>query len=131
MGNSGQARQVLLEAFESPWEETDKDANFKQQVAMYSKVDPMPTVDRMSHNLDIPVGAIVRFVLGKWAASGSEALLEMGPRVVRNMAEIVGKAESAGTDEARLSAYQSLSQIISWLNVPLTDPEWRPWGSQD
>jgi hypothetical protein len=83
----------------------------------------------MSRNLAIPVGAIARYVLGKWAASGSEALLEMGPRIVREMAEIIDRAESAGTDRERLAAYQAISQIISWLNVPLTDPEWRPGAS--
>ena len=62
----------------------------------------------------------------KWATSGSGALLEIGPRVVSQMADIVAKAESEDTDQARLDAYRELSQIISWLQVPLTDPKWRP-----
>ena len=45
------------------------------------------------------------------------------------MAEIVHEAESAGDAEARLQAYEKLAQIVSWLNVPLTDPDWRPGRS--
>jgi hypothetical protein len=42
------------------------------------------------------------------------------------MDEIVQKAEEAATDAARLEAYQSLTGVISWLNIPLTDSSWRP-----
>ena len=80
----------------------------------------------MSRSLKIPVGAIVRYILVKWATSGSASLLEVGPRVVRQMAEIVERAESADSDQKRLEAYRSLAQIVSWLDVPLTDPGWRP-----
>ncbi len=130
MGTTSRARQVSLEEYHWQWDESDKDANFKQEVASYTRVDPMPTIDTMSRNLRIPVGAIARYVLVKWAASGSATLLEMGPRVVQQMAEVVGHAESKGTDIARLEAYQKLSQIISWLNVPLVDPGWRPGHSE-
>jgi hypothetical protein len=60
--------------------------------------------------------------------SGSDALLEMGPRVVRQMDDIVREAEASGTDEARLKAYAALKAIVSWLQVPLDDPEWRAGG---
>ncbi len=131
MGNSAKTQQVSLEEFDWEWDETDKDASFKREVATYTRLDPMPTIETMSRNLGIPVGSIVRYVLARWAASGSAALLEIGPRVVGQMAEIVGHAESVGTDGERLEAYRKLSQIVSWLNVPLADPEWRPGGSAD
>ena len=131
MAKSGGTRQVILEPFDWQWDETDKDANFKQEVAMYSPVDPMPTIETMSRNLGIPVGAIVRYILSRWASSGSASLLEVGPRVVRQMAEIVDHAESEGDAEAKLQAYEKLAQIISWLNVPLTDPDWRPGRSEE
>jgi hypothetical protein len=54
-------------------------------------------------------------VLVKYAASGAEALLAMTPIVLRQMAEHVERAEAAGTDEARLAAYQALRQMIAWL----------------
>ena len=125
---SEKTSSVLLEAFDWEWDESDRDATFKQEVAMYSRVDPMPTIEGMSRSLAIPVGAIARYILVKWAASGSDALLEMGPRVVRQMAEIVEGAEGAGTDRERLAAYEKLAQVVSWLCVPLDDPDWRPGG---
>jgi hypothetical protein len=45
--------------------------------------------------------------------------------VVRQMDEIVRKAEAAGDDAARLEAYRALAAIVSWLKVPLDDPAWR------
>ena len=74
------SRRISLEVYQGPWAPDDKDANFKEEVAHYSRVDPMTTLDRMSHNLGIPVGALVRYILVKWAASGSEGLMEIGPR---------------------------------------------------
>ena len=114
-----EGRWVLLEPYDGPWAEDDRNANFKQQVAIYSKSDPMTTLDRMSRSQDVPVGALARYVLAKWAASGSDGLLEIGPRVVRQMQDVVDKAESEDTPEARLKAYESLRKIISWLAVPL------------
>ena len=110
---------MLLQPYDGPWTEDDRNANFKQQVAIYSKSDPLSTLERMSRSQDVPVGALARFVLAKWAASGSDGLLEIGPRVVRQMQEVVDEAEEAGTSEARLEAYETLRQIISWLAVPL------------
>ena len=121
---------VSLEVFDWRWDETDKDANFKQEVATHSREDPMPTIETMSRNLSIPIGAIIRYLLVRWAASGSTALLEVGPRVVQQMADIVEQAELIGSDQERLAAYEKLSQVVSWLKVPLTDPEWRP-GRRD
>ena len=122
----GEPRMVPLEVFDWPSDDTDKDANFKKEVQMHSQVDPMPTIETMSRNLSIPVGAIVRYILVKWAASGSTALMELGPNMVRQMAEAVDDAEAAGSDEERLRAYDKLRRIISWLQVPLADPDWRP-----
>lgn len=114
-----EGRWVLLQPYDGPWAEDDRNANFKQQVAIYSKSDPLSTLERMSRSQDVPVGALARFVLAKWAASGSDGLLEIGPRVVRQMQEVVEKAEDSDTPEARLEAYDTLRQIISWLAVPL------------
>ena len=122
-GGEKEGRWVLLEPYDGPWPEDDRNANFKLQVAIYSKADPMTTLDRMSRSQDVPVGALARFVLAKWAASGSDGLLEIGPRVVRQMQEMVERAESRDTQEARLKAYESLRKIISWLAVPLEGDE--------
>ncbi len=123
--------RISLERFDWQWDESDKDANFKQEVASYTLADPLPTMRTMSRNLGIPVGCIARYVLVKWAASGSDALLQTGPVVVNQMAAIVDHAESVDTDDERLAAYDKLSQIVSWLRVPLADPEWRPGISEN
>ena len=120
--SDGESRQVILHPFRGSWPPGDKDANFKDEVANYSRVDPMTTLDNMSRNLDIPVGALARYILVKWAASGSEGLMEIGPIVVRQMQDLVDKAETLDSDEARLEAFHALKQIISWLKVPLDDP---------
>ncbi len=118
-------RQITLETYETPFSPEDKDANFKHDVATYSRLDPMPALDRMSRNLDIPVGALVRYVLARWATSGSDALLEVGPLVVRQMGALIQQAEEEATDEARVKAYDGLRQIVSWLTIPLDNPNWQ------
>jgi len=118
-------RAIVLEAYEGSWPRDDPDAGFRQMVAEYSRLDPLPTLEALSRSKGIPVGALVRFVLARYCTSGSDALLEMGPLVVRQMDEVVQKAEAAGTDAAKLKAYEALRAIISWLKVPLDDPDWR------
>lgn len=119
-------RAVTLEPYRGHWPSDDPDAGFRQLVAEYSAIDPLPTLDELGRRKGIPLGALVAFVLARYAASGSEALLYTGPVVVRQMAEMVEKAEAAGTDAARLEAYRALAAIVSWLRVPLEDPTWRP-----
>ena len=118
-------RQITLETYRTPFSAGDKDANFKHDVATYSLLDPMPPLDRMSRNLDIPVGALARYVLARWTTSGSDALLEVGPLVVHQMEALIDQAEQEATDDARLKAYDGLRQIVSWLSIPLDDPNWR------
>ncbi len=121
------SRWILLETYTGPWDRDDRDANFREEVARYSRLDPVTTLEGMSRGLGIPVGALARYVLVKWAASGSEGLMEIGPRVVRQMQALVDEAEAAGSDEARLRAFHGLSRIISWLKAPLEAPR-RPDG---
>ena len=118
-------RTVTLEPYRGPWPSDDPDAGFRRLVAEYSAIDPMPTLETLGRSKGIPVGALVAFVLARYCTSGSDALLEMGPLVVRQMAEIVRSAEATGTDAARVQAYHALSAIVSWLRVPLDDPNWR------
>ena len=125
------ADHLELIPYTDTWPDDDPDAGFRSMVAMFSGINPLPTLERLSQNKQIPVGALARFILARYAASGSEALMEIGPRVVGQMNEMIQKAEQAGTDEARLEAYGSLSAVVSWLNIPLTDPEWRPGGRSE
>jgi hypothetical protein len=58
---------------------------------------------------------LIRYVLVKWAASGADAMLAMPPIVLQQMQQNIEAAETAGTDEARLEAYEALRQIVAWL----------------
>ena len=106
-----------------PWPDDDPDANFKVAVAAYAQADPLATVRRLCANLGLPVGAVVRYVLAKWATGGSEAMLELGPSTVERMRAAVADAEQAGTDEARLAAYEQLAVMVGWLGHGLDDPD--------
>lgn len=99
------------------WAADDPNANFKADVAHYTLVDPMPTLEGLSQYTGVPVPNLIRYVLVKYAASMSEALLALRPLVFEQMTQAIEKAESEGTDEARLKAYETLCQIVSWLRA--------------
>ena len=112
---------VRLEPYVGPWADDDPDANFKADVALYAHVDPLATIRSLAGHLGLPEGAIVRYVLARWASGGSGGLLELGPSMVNRLWEVVEKGEAAGTDEARLAAYGQLRQMIGWLRLPLVE----------
>jgi Family of unknown function (DUF6027) len=109
--------------WEGPWSQEDPDANFKADVALYSHVDPMTTVANLAEAMGMPEGAVVWYVLAKWASGGSGGLLELGPSMVHRLWEPIETAEASGTDDARLSAYEQLRQMISWLRLPLAEED--------
>lgn len=111
---------ITLCPYRDPWLAGDRDANFKAEVACYSTADPLPTLENLSRVTGIPVGCLARYILVKWAASGSEALMAMGPIVLTQMQQQIEEAEAANTGEARLKAYQALRQIVSWLAMGLS-----------
>jgi len=114
---------VRLERYEGPWADDDPDANFKADVALYANVDPLSTITNLSRAIDVPVGALCRYVLAKWATGGSGGLLELGPTMTRRLAAVCDEADAAGTDEARLAAYAQLRDMIMWLRHPLDEPD--------
>ena len=118
--------RVTLAVFTGPWADDDPDANFKADVALYAQVDPMVTLRTLSQNVAIPVGALVRYVLGLYATGGSGGLLELGPVMVNRLWEPIERAERDGSDAARLDAYAQLRQMIQWLRLPLDDPSIYP-----
>ncbi len=91
--------------------------NFRAEVECYSAADPMPTLENLSALTGVPVDRIIRYVLVKYAASGSDALLSLDPIVFRQMREQTDRADAEGTDAARLRAYEALRQIIQWLGA--------------
>jgi hypothetical protein len=115
----GDEQTVRLERYTGAWEPGDPDANFKAAVAEWTVQDPLPTFEQLSANTGVPVGALVRYALVRWSAEGSEALLHLGPRLVERMWDVTEEAARDGTDEARLAAYDTLRQMLSWLRAPL------------
>ena len=116
------SRTVDLAPWDGAWTDDDPDANFKHDVALYSRLDPLATLENLSVAVDVPVGSLCRYVLAKWASAGAEALLTLGPTALRRMQATVDTAEGAGTDEARIEAYHDLAAQLAWLAVPLDDP---------
>jgi hypothetical protein len=114
-----QSRTIELVGWNGPWDSDDPDANFKADVALYSHVDPMATISRLASAMGIPEGAVVHYVLAKWASAGSGGLLELGPSMVHRLWAPLERAETIDTDAARLEAYEQLRQMISWLRLPL------------
>jgi Family of unknown function (DUF6027) len=117
---------VRLEPWSGPWPDDDPDANFKADVALYALTDPLETIQGLSENLNVPVGALCRYVLAKWATGGSGGLLELGPTMVRRLDAVCQEAEAAGTDAARLAAYEQLGAMVAWLRLPLDQPDAYP-----
>jgi len=111
---------IRLERWNGPWAEDDPDANFKADIALYANVDPLTTVTNLADNIGVPVGAVCRYVLARWATGGSGGLLELGPTMVHRLADVCDAAEAEGTTTARLSAYHQLMEMITWLRLPLT-----------
>jgi hypothetical protein len=110
-----------LYPYTDTWDEHDPHANFKADVAQYTLADPLPTLEGLSRATGVPVPCLVRYVLVKYAASGADALLAMGPLVLRQMEQHITTAEAAGTDEARLKAYEALRQMVSWLQAGMKE----------
>ena len=57
----------------------------------------MVTIRTLSRNLGVPAGALVRYVLAKYATGGSGGLLELGPTMVHRLWEPIERAEEAGS----------------------------------
>lgn len=117
---------VRLRQWKATWPADDPHANFKSDVQMYGHLDPMVTIQGMSANLGIPVGALVHYVLARWATGGSGGLLEIGPVMIHRLWQPIGDAEEADDDAQRLAAYHQLRQMISWLKLPLDNPSIYP-----
>lgn len=115
--------EITLERWDGPWVADDPDANFKADVALYSLVDPLTTIENLGRALDVPVGALCRYVLAKWATGGSGGLLELGPTMVRRLGDVCDQAEAEGTDAARVEAFAQLRDMITWLRYPIDHPD--------
>ena len=118
---------LVLERWTGPVSEGDPHANFKREVVAGALVDPLPTLRNLADYVGLPVGAVARHALVRWVSAGSDALLEVGPEWVRRLSQPVARAEAAGTDEARLAAYEELRGMLGWLAAGLDQG---PFGTE-
>jgi hypothetical protein len=95
----------------------DPHANFRAEVDCYTAADPMPTIANLSALTGVPKDRLIRYILVKYAASSTDALLSLDPIVFRQMKDHIAKAEAEDTDAARLKAYAALKNIIQWLGI--------------
>lgn len=114
---------ITIHGWNGPWPDDDRDANLKADIALYRHVDPLRTVRGLSESTDIPMGAVVHYVLARWASEGASGLLEIGPTMTRRLNAVCATAEAADDDTARLAAYHQLRQMLSWLQHPLDHPD--------
>jgi hypothetical protein len=108
---------VRLEAWDGDWDRDDPFADLKADVAAYGHADPLVTLTGLADASGIPVGALARYVLTRWAAGGSEGLLELGTSGVDHLVRILAEAEAAGSDAARLEAYGAIRDVVAWLRA--------------
>jgi hypothetical protein len=121
------SQPLIMERWTGPVADDDPHANFKRDVAAGALVDPLPTLQNLADYVGLPVGAVARHALVKWVSAGSDALLEVGPGWVRRLAQPMARAEAAGTDDARLAAYEELRGLLGWLSAGLDEG---PLGSE-
>jgi hypothetical protein len=128
--DTGMPDSDLLRDLRRPYRRPQDDdahphANFRAEVAAHTLEDPLATLENLSRDTGIPVGSLVRYVLCRWAASGSEALLGMGPVTFEQMESVVSRAQEAGTMEAKAEGFAALAEIVGWLRAGIDRPAWR------
>jgi hypothetical protein len=88
--------------------DADIHAAFRDAVAGSALLDPLPTLERLSTSTGVPVDALVHHALVRWVSAGSEALLQIGPPVVR---ELVAARERED--------WTAVAGMIDWLSAGL------------
>jgi hypothetical protein len=86
--------------------DADPHANFRRAVADSRLVDPMPTFEGLSETTGVAVDDLVHHALARWASSGAEALLFIGPAVLRDLVA----ARRAGD-------WEKVAGIVDWLEA--------------
>lgn len=108
---------MRLERWDGPVDAESPHANFLEEVALWSRADPLETLVPFAEMVGLPVGVVVRFVLARWAAEGSSSFLELGPTALDRLWQACEAAESADDDEARLAGYRKLRDILGWMRT--------------
>lgn len=93
--------------------EPDPHADFRRAVADSRLIDPMTTFRRLSEVTGVPVDDLVHHALARWASSGAEALLFLGPDALRDLVAA-----------RRAEDWRKVAGIIDWLEAG-----WNQYGS--
>jgi hypothetical protein len=118
---AGGAPSVELVRWDGDWAHDDPFADLKADVASYGHLDPLATLRGLSEASGVPVGALVRYVLARWASGGNDAVLELGTSGVDHLVRLIEAAEVADSDTARLEAYAGVRAIVEWLRATPQD----------
>jgi hypothetical protein len=121
-GDEPEAERLRLVRWDGPAGD-DAYTGLRVDVAAYAHVDPLATLRVLSGRSGLPLGALVHYVLARWACGGNEATLELGVSGVDHLARLVADAEEAGTDEARLAAYDGVREVVGWLRAGVQGPD--------
>jgi hypothetical protein len=79
---------------------------FADAVATSRLQDPLPTFERLSDEVGVPVEDLTHHALVRWVSAGSEALLSIEPRVLEDL--------FAARDREDWAA---VAGIIDWLRA--------------
>ena len=113
------ATSIELIRWTGPWSDDDPDANFKADVALYTRLDPLETLGPLERVDGDPCRSARSLRARGWASAGSESLLSAGPSIIERMWATFSEAEQTDTSEGRLAAYEVVRQMVAWLRVPL------------
>jgi len=116
---------AMRRPYRDSWPEDDRHANFKAEVRAHTLGEPFGTLRNLSADTGIPVGSLARYVLCRWAASGAEALMAMGPVTFAQMEAVIEDAETTGTTEAKVRGFDALAGMVRWLRAGSEMPEWQ------
>lgn len=92
----------------------DGNQNFRDDVARSLRVDPRPTLENLAKSTGLTYDEVVHHALVRYASSGAEALLAIGPLALRQLIEA-----------ARAQDWAKVGAIIGWLEAGLEDRTWR------
>ncbi len=84
----------------------DPDRNFRDAVALSRLVDPLPTFEALARSTGLPVEDVMHHALVRYASEGSEALLALGPRSLREL-----------VSARRAEDWPKVAAIIDWLEA--------------
>jgi hypothetical protein len=87
---------------------TDRHANFRADVDLSRRVDPMPTFQALAQATGLPVEAVVHHALVRYASEGGAALLALEPHALRALISARKKED-----------WPKVAGIIDWLEAGL------------